>query len=325
MRFFLIILTFFISSFVYSQDPNFSQFYANPLYLNPAMAGTAVCPRVNMNYRNHYSSLNMAYTTYAVSYDQYADLYHGGIGIHLMNDMQSDGSLYNINGDIIYAYSMELGKKFWLQTGFQVSYMQRFVQWDKLIFPDMIDPTRGVVYETKEIRNDELKNFLDFSTGIVGYGRNYYFGLAVHHLNQLEGLQQNEGYKFLPQKYTVNFGAKIPLFRNGLRKERLSLLPNIIYQKQQNAEQINFGFYLARKLLLLGVWLRHDLNLHYDSYTILLGFSFEKLKLSYSYDFSMLQLGPASYGGHEAAIIFQFNCPDKSNKRKYKPISCPTF
>jgi hypothetical protein len=30
----------------FAQDPQFTQFYANPLYLNPAFAGTARCPRV---------------------------------------------------------------------------------------------------------------------------------------------------------------------------------------------------------------------------------------------------------------------------------------
>ncbi|MFT5922039.1 MAG: hypothetical protein ACI8TS_001371, partial [Flavobacteriales bacterium] len=37
-----------------AQDPEFTQFYANPLYLNPAFAGTARCPRLVMNYRNQW-------------------------------------------------------------------------------------------------------------------------------------------------------------------------------------------------------------------------------------------------------------------------------
>ena len=37
-----------------AQDPAFSQFYANPLYLNPAFAGTNICPRVNLNYRDQW-------------------------------------------------------------------------------------------------------------------------------------------------------------------------------------------------------------------------------------------------------------------------------
>ena len=41
-----------------AQDPIFSQFYANPLYLNPAMAGSAVCPRLNLNYKKAKSAKN---------------------------------------------------------------------------------------------------------------------------------------------------------------------------------------------------------------------------------------------------------------------------
>ena len=43
----IVFLTFFQTA--YAQDPSFTQFYANPLYLNPAMAGSANCPRVSMN------------------------------------------------------------------------------------------------------------------------------------------------------------------------------------------------------------------------------------------------------------------------------------
>ena len=37
-----------------AQDPEFTQFYANPLYLNPALTGVERCPRVILNYRNQY-------------------------------------------------------------------------------------------------------------------------------------------------------------------------------------------------------------------------------------------------------------------------------
>ena len=52
-----------------AQDPHFTQYYANPLYLNPAFAGVKQCPRVTTNYRNQYPSLGV-YQTFSASYDQ---------------------------------------------------------------------------------------------------------------------------------------------------------------------------------------------------------------------------------------------------------------
>ncbi|MEL7422621.1 MAG: type IX secretion system membrane protein PorP/SprF, partial [Bacteroidota bacterium] len=37
-----------------AQDPIFSQFYAAPLQLNPAFAGTTIAPRFTFNHRNQY-------------------------------------------------------------------------------------------------------------------------------------------------------------------------------------------------------------------------------------------------------------------------------
>ena len=46
-----------------AQDPAFTQFYANPIYLNPAFAGSHGCPRVNMNHRNQWPSISGAFVT----------------------------------------------------------------------------------------------------------------------------------------------------------------------------------------------------------------------------------------------------------------------
>ena len=79
-------------SSVYGQDPHFTQFYANPLYLNPAFAGVKQCPKVNVNYRNQYPSLGV-YQTYSASYDQYVDRLNGGVGVLIMQDEAANGAL----------------------------------------------------------------------------------------------------------------------------------------------------------------------------------------------------------------------------------------
>ena len=83
---FFLILSIISGTMLKAQDPHFSQYYANPLYLNPAFAGTAVCPRMILNYRNQWPSISGNYVTYNASYDQHIDAINGGIGILVTTD-----------------------------------------------------------------------------------------------------------------------------------------------------------------------------------------------------------------------------------------------
>ena len=83
----IVLLTIpFLLGDLYAQDPEFSQFYANPLYLNPALAGVTVCPKVNANYRNQWPAIGKAFITYNASYDQYVSFLHGGLGLVITAD-----------------------------------------------------------------------------------------------------------------------------------------------------------------------------------------------------------------------------------------------
>ena len=69
-----------------AQDPEMTQYYAAPIYTNPAMAGTGSCDgggRININYRNQWPSLPGTFVTTLASYDQHFDGIGGGIGIIL--------------------------------------------------------------------------------------------------------------------------------------------------------------------------------------------------------------------------------------------------
>ncbi len=53
-----------------AQDPNFSQFFASPLTLNPALTGKFDgVYRVAGNYRNQWPTIYNAFTTYTASFD----------------------------------------------------------------------------------------------------------------------------------------------------------------------------------------------------------------------------------------------------------------
>src|SRR5213075_1704878 len=59
-----------IASVSIAQDPNFSQFFASPLTLNPALTGKFDgVYRIAINYRNQWPTINNAFTTATISFD----------------------------------------------------------------------------------------------------------------------------------------------------------------------------------------------------------------------------------------------------------------
>src|SRR6478735_598008 len=99
----ILVFTVFFSE-LKAQDPQFTQFYANPLYLNPAFAGTARCPRICMNYRNQWPNLSGNYVTYSFSGDMHVDALGGGLGVLVTTDDQARGTLKTTNASLLYSY-----------------------------------------------------------------------------------------------------------------------------------------------------------------------------------------------------------------------------
>ncbi|MCC7454934.1 MAG: PorP/SprF family type IX secretion system membrane protein, partial [Crocinitomix sp.] len=124
----------------FSQDPEFTQFYANPIYLNPAMAGTHGCPRLNMNYRNQWANISGAFVTNSVSYDQFVNVLQGGVALMVTNDMAGKNTLNWSTINLAYSYHLQVTRKFTLLFGAQATWNQKFLDWSKLTFGDQIDP-----------------------------------------------------------------------------------------------------------------------------------------------------------------------------------------
>lgn len=300
-----------------AQDPQFTQFYANPLYLNPAFAGAARCPRVALNYRNQWPALTGTFVTTSVSYDQYVEGISGGLGLLVTNDQAGKGTLNTTTVSGLYAYQLSL-RKFSIQAGFQATYFQKSLDWDKLTFGDMIDPRRGFIYNTNDVPRGGTVSNADFSAGLLGFSDKFYVGFAAHHLTE-----PNEslivGTSKLPMKLTGHAGAIIPLGMKGKYGEAQSRIsPNVLYQQQAEFRQLNLGLYVDRGPITAGVWYRTR-----DAFIVLIGFHTEKLKFGYSYDVTTSKLTTATAGSHEVSLQLQFKC--KRKKRRFRPVACPTF
>jgi type IX secretion system PorP/SprF family membrane protein len=312
-----------------AQDPSFSQFYGNPLYLNPALAGTKICPRLTLNYRNQWPSIPGTFVTYAASYDQHIAPISGGIGVLVTSENMADGAVTSNIVSGMYSYRLEMSKKLTLNTGVQASYIQNKLNWNKFIFEDQLlnwNGSIGGMPESIESPPDRLSvSMIDFSAGMLfGYNERAYLGIAAHHMNQPDNSYYSNGESQLDLKMTVHAGALIGIsnYNRAVEVEDFSFSPNIMYQQQGEFHQLNAGIYFNMYPFVVGGWFRHNFE-NPDAVIVLLGFMAQKFKIGYSYDYTISKLTNATGGAHEISFTYQFDCREKTFK--LKAIKCPRF
>ncbi|CAN5262923.1 hypothetical protein BH09BAC5_BH09BAC5_29660 [soil metagenome] len=302
----------------FAQDPEFTQFYANPLYLNPALAGSRICPRVNVSYRMQWPGIYGTYSTVGASIDRLVYKVKGGVGLTVMNDNAGKGTLKTTGVGFIYAPKVPISRTTYISAAIQAGYWQKSVDWSKLTFGDQIDAQRGFVLNTNEVPDASSVGNFDLGAGLLISSRYLFAGAAVHHI-----LEQNEafsdgGNSKLPRKYTVHAGANIPVNKQSKYEDETVISPNILFQQQGDFKQLNLGLYVRHGTIVGGLWYRND-----DSFIVLLGMEVNQIRLGYSYDVTVSKLTNASAGSHEITMGYQFAC--KKPKTKYRLDNCPSY
>ena len=313
----------FISNSAKAQDPAFSQFYANPLYLNPAFAGatTGGCPRANLNYRDQWPGIGRTYVTTSASWDQHINAIGGGLGVLVSQDRAGAGNLNTTHASLLYSYHLDVSRSFAVKAGFETSYRMINLDWGSMTFGDMIDPQYGFIYPTNEDISNYNKStgFPDFSAGLLGYSENFFVGFAAHHLTQpTQGFISESQ---LPTKLTAHIGGNFAL--NRYKNSTTTISPNFLYQKQHNFQQFNYGVYVNKGPIVGGLWVRNSLK-NFDSFILMLGMIQETFKFGYSYDITVSNLKNSNtLGAHE--LSFTLFMPCKSRSKSFNTLSCPQF
>lgn len=316
---FLLCCTFYS---VEAQDPEFTQFYANKLYLNPAFAGTNGGPRFSLNYRNQWPSVQGNFVTYSASYDQHFDAVGGGVGFQVFHDRAGEGNLQTTVPSAMYSYHLNVNRDFAIKAALQASYYQKRLGTD-FKFGDQIDPERGFVLPTDEPiaqQGDQTVNFADFSTGFMAFTDQFYGGLAVHHLAEPNVSFYDNPDSKLPRKYTAHVGMMLPL--DNTRNPQRYISPNILYQNQGPFQQFNFGAYYKQKAFVIGAYFRQT-GANSDAFQGLIGLHQDKYKIGYSYDVTVSD-APAR-GSHEISLNIELEAKDRRQVKKWRSLNCPDF
>lgn len=336
-----------------AQDAQFSQFYAAPMYQNPAFAGSAYAPRLIANYRNQWPSINANFVTSAFSVDHYIEKLNSGVGVMVVNDSQGPGRLKSTEISGIYSYQIQLGEENFLRLGAQGTYSNKSLDYFGLTFGDQYT-NKGF---TGNSSSDPFANknnispitFVDYSGGALFYNSKTWLGVTMHHINRPTYTFLNTGAASpiagcptgdcLPRKLSVSGGLKIPLDNPysgaaNIDKE-FSVSPAFLYKRQGKFDQLDLGFYATYSALTAGLWYRgipikkkNITRTNHDAFVFLLGYRQDSFSIGYSYDITISSLGLATGGSHEISIAYQFEPLERGSQRKSrnkKELSCPKY
>jgi type IX secretion system PorP/SprF family membrane protein len=318
-----------------AQDPNFSQFFASPLTLNPALTGKFDGVfRVAGNYRNQWPTINNAFTTATISMDAgilrntIPDYDQFGVGIMAFTDKSGNGVLQNNFLALSTAYHKALDENGFHQIGlgFQGTYVNKRLDIASLKFESMLrsDGFTGLMDESFSSNQIKLSYF-DMNLGVLYNGttdgsNNFYLGASMYHVNHPKETFKQGNY-LLDPRVTIQAGGMVPVgeynaFHFSANHSRQANATNTVIG---GAYMINVSQDLGNPTnLYLGSWYRFG-----DAIIPYVGLEFGEFQLGASYDVNTSSLKPASNmrGGAEISLIYIKKHTDPNAKK----LNCPKF
>ncbi|MCB0637728.1 MAG: PorP/SprF family type IX secretion system membrane protein [Lewinella sp.] len=334
-----------------AQDPRFSQFYASPVQVNPALTG--VFPgeyRFVANYRTqNYAVLgNQAYKSIgasgewrrSVGQDDYF-----GLGLVALRDQVGESRFTQGRAVVTGSFLKHLGSGRYrssdqfLVAGAQAGIGQWRYDFDKPWFSQQffVDPANQQAFVDYNLPTGEDLNvnstdiFLDFSAGLLYYNvldenNSFYIGGAMHHLTEPNVSFLDDQSEKLYRRWVGQAGAELSVTRE------LSLLPAVLVMGQGPAFSTTAGLNLRysnhdwREVAIrAGIWghvaNQLDDKVGLESTIISAILEVERWQFGLSYDITVSNLATAnnSRGAFELSLIYVH--PEKT---RFKTV-CPKF
>jgi type IX secretion system PorP/SprF family membrane protein len=343
----LVVLFIMMSQQVFAQDMQFSQFYASPMNLNPAMTGVFEGDfRAVVNYREQYNSILdiHPFRTISAGFEKRFRIVNSdylSVGVTAMQDQSGVAGYGQYRGSLGTSYMKQVGgskystQSQYLIAGAQVGFGQNRIDPTRLWFSAQFDQPTVSINTTIDNQEANLTPstdiFLDFNAGLMWYARldenkSVYVGGALNHIApaQITLYEQGPG-ETLYMRLTGHAGAEIPLNRE------LSILPAILVMSQGPSFQTNFGLNFRysnhdwREVAIrAGLWNRISKTIdggHTDALIFSTILELERINLGLSYDVntSSLKTASQSRGSIEVSLIYV-----QPSKTKYK-VNCPKF
>ncbi|MFN0036964.1 MAG: PorP/SprF family type IX secretion system membrane protein [Saprospiraceae bacterium] len=330
---------------VHAQDKHFTQFYASPLTLNPALTGAMEGSyRIGLNYRDQWRKvLENPIKTFSMAADLRFEANRRkntedaiGFGIMFFNDKVSviDFSTTQVAVSLAYHKALGLDQDKFLTIGIQGGLTQRNVNYESLNFHDEFDLLTGYTGLSEEVLPANNFSFPDLNVGLnytskLSKQGHFFAGASLHHVLQpkvsfYESPTTAKGGKLYP-KINAQLSASIPFDRSN----RTSMQPRLLAAMQGPHMEINAGtnfrFALGQyggKALHFGTWarpVRNDGGFGFDAVVALFGLEINSMLFGLSYD---LNLHALDTNQHQSAFELSISYLGNHDNEK---VLCPKF
>ncbi|MEO5976141.1 MAG: type IX secretion system membrane protein PorP/SprF [Chryseolinea sp.] len=172
----MLLLTVGLHSFA-QQDPLFTQYMFNNMYMTPAAVGVDGVTRFTAVHRSQWLGYQSSFgdggapTTQLVSFNTPLYKLHSGFGAYVMNDKL--GPQNNLEAQAMYAYHLGI-KESKLSIGIKVGLYSQSIDWDKYRAVNPDDPI------LKPGKDSQVRP--DLGAGLFYRAEKYYAGVGFNHL-----------------------------------------------------------------------------------------------------------------------------------------------
>ncbi len=312
-----------------AQDIHFSQFYAAPIYLNPAKTGFYDGNyRLTAIYRNQWKSVTVPFQTVSGSLD--FSIPSGpdrnnmlGVGMMVFSDKAGDShfTTTQFEGSLAYNKCVDRFGHNYIGVGLQGGYVTSYLDYRALSFDENFEGG-----STTENFAFNSAGYPDLSAGfewnyLATKEKNFNLGVAMAHVNQPVQTFLGDATSIIYRKISVNASATLPLGPNS------SLYPKINYSMQGPHKELVFGAFSrfgfqkrANNEYSVYFGALHRLN---DAVIFLTRFDVNAFSATFSYDFNYSKLARVSHGMGGPELSIQY-IGDFGTKKK-KKVFCPKF
>lgn len=348
MRILIILLSLSFFNSLTAQDEHFSQFFALPMHMNPALTGAYEGTyRMTAIYRDQWSNnIDTPYKTFAAGGDTRFKMNFGkrstndhfGLGLFFVSDRVAEFQTNTTKVSGYFSYHKQLNElnNSFLSVGTKFGIIQRNINYDNIFFQDQFNQIDRFDNPTAENLPPNNLGVADISVGINYYFNheetNFYAGIAAHHItqpnisyfNREEGINPNiDVTSQLSSRIAAHFSIDKKLTYNWY------VQPRIVYQFQQEDNQLDLGTNVEYKFrdkemsLIFGTWITYlnDLNGgRFDQFTPLLGIRQGLFIFGFSYDIPLQDTFQSELGLNSFEFSIRFSGIHSNDDR-----FCPTF